>query len=96
MRKTETQRLGDVINQYLDALKLKGKMNQARIGKHWQELMGHNIAKKTEKIYIKNEVLYIYLHSSVLRNELLMMKSKLIDALNKKMGDGYIKEIVLR
>ena len=49
--------------------------------------MGKNAASLTSKLVIKNKVLYVYLDSSVLRNELLMMREKLISRINEMAGE---------
>jgi hypothetical protein len=41
-------------------------------------------------------VLYINLDSSVIRNELMMARSKIVEAINKEMGAEVIKDLVLR
>jgi len=40
--------------------------------------------------------LYVHLNSSVVRNELLMLREALKEQLNKKAGSEVIKDIVLR
>jgi len=54
------------------------------------------VANRTEKISIKEGKLYVYLKSSVVRNELFMMREKLLEELNKRAGEELIKEIILK
>nr|MDA3779178.1 DUF721 domain-containing protein [Bacteroidales bacterium] len=70
MKKNNTQSIGEVIEQYLKALKIDGKMKEARILDQWDKIVGKTIAKTTRDLYIKNRVLSIHLNSSVVRNEL--------------------------
>ena len=58
--------------------------------------MGKAISSRTTKIYIKDHVLYVHLNSSVVRNELLMLREALREKLNQNAGTEVIKEIVLR
>ena len=95
MRKTNTQKIDEVINEYLDSINLKSKMKEARIAGYWEEIMGKTIANKTTNIYLKQKNLYVYVNSSVLRNELMMMREKIINLLNEKMEDNMIDKIVL-
>jgi hypothetical protein len=46
--------------------------------------------------YIKEMILYVHLNSSVVRNELLMLRETLREKLNQKAGSEVIKDIVLR
>lgn len=96
MRKSETHSLKEVVNDYIDHLKIGGKLKETQLLSNWEKIMGKTIAKKTQKIYIKDRVLYISLTSSVLRNELFMMRSKLKERLNESVGAEVLKDIVLR
>jgi predicted nucleic acid-binding Zn ribbon protein len=96
MRRSNTQTIAEVIHEYIDALKIRRKLKESRIEKQWEELMGKNAASLTRKIYVKEGVLYIYLNSSVLSNEILMMRETLIKRINEKAGEELITKIVLR
>jgi predicted nucleic acid-binding Zn ribbon protein len=96
MRRKNTQSLGDVLNEYMDAMKLRKKLKESRIEKDWKEILGNNAASLTRKVYIKDGVLYAYLNSSVLRNELLMMRETLITRINEKAGEEIVKKVVLK
>ncbi|MCX6333768.1 MAG: DciA family protein [Bacteroidia bacterium] len=45
---------------------------------------------------MKDKVLYVHLSSSVVRNELLMLRQALKEKLNEKAGIEVIKDIVLK
>jgi hypothetical protein len=59
-------------------------------------MLGNNIARATTKIFIKDRVLFVYLKSSIVRNELMMLKSSIIKSLNEQAGEKVIDDIVLR
>ena len=96
MRKSNTQKLSEVIDEFLKGSGLSRKLKKARIINHWEELMGKTVANRTKSIYIKNKTLFVHLSSSVLRNELLMMRQEIIDAVNKHAGETIIDNIVLK
>lgn len=77
-------------------MKLGGKLSEAGIINSWEEIVGKAISSRTTKIYIKDHVLYVHLNSSVVRNELLMLREVLKEKLNEKAGSEIIKDIVLR
>jgi predicted nucleic acid-binding Zn ribbon protein len=62
----------------------------------WEEVVGKAISSRTSKMYIKDHILFVHLNSSVVRNELLMLKQALKEKLNEKAGSEVIKDIVLR
>lgn len=96
MRKSNTQKIGEIIDEYLRSSGLIQKLRKARVLNHWEELMGKTIANRTKSIYIKNRTLFVILSSSVLRNELSMMRQEIIDAVNKHAGETIIDNVVLK
>ena len=96
MRKKNTQKLDEVINSYLDKLDIHGKLKEVRLIRSWEETVGKLISKKTDKIYIKDRKLFVYLNSSIARNELSMLKDSLLEHLNEAAGGKIIDDIILK
>ncbi|MFP4604792.1 MAG: DUF721 domain-containing protein [Bacteroidales bacterium] len=96
MRRKNTQRLDEIISSYLKQMDLDGKLKEVKLTSSWEEIVGKLIARKTDKIFIKDRKLFVYLNSSIVRNELSMLKDSLIDELNKKAGDSVIDDIILK
>lgn len=96
MQKSNTQPLKNVIRQYLKALNIDNKLKEIEAVNNWESIIGKTIARATNKIYIKNNILFIYIGSSVIRNELAMIKSGILKAFNDKAGEKLINDIVLR
>jgi len=96
MRKNNTEKIGKVIQDYIEALDVKGKLKEVRLIRSWEEIVGKTIAKKTDNIYIKDGKLFVEMNSSVARNELSILKSSLINRLNEKAGDTIITDIIIR
>ncbi|MBN2349594.1 MAG: DUF721 domain-containing protein [Bacteroidales bacterium] len=96
MQKSNTKRIGEVLREYVESLRMSKKLKEVDIVSHWEEFMGKSVARRTQKIYINNKTLYIHLTSSVLRNELLMMRQMIIDRINDRAGENIINKIVFR
>ncbi len=96
MRKSHTQKIGDVIMECLREMQIDRKLKEVNIVAQWESLMGRTVASRTSKIYIRNHVLYIHVTSSVLKNELIMLRQDIITRLNEKAGEQLIDEIVIR
>ena len=62
----------------------------------WGVLTGPTVVSVTRSIYVKNGVIFVTLDSSIVRAELLMMKGKMLDNLNKMLGEYVITDIVIR
>jgi predicted nucleic acid-binding Zn ribbon protein len=96
MRTSNTQKLGDVIQEYLKVLRLKNRVKEFELIRHWEELLGPVISSKVSRIYIRDRVLFVQVQSAVLRNELFMQQEQLIKTLNEKSGQRIIDRIVFR
>ena len=95
MKRTNTLNIGQVINEVLGEYKIDSKLKETRIIAAWPEVLGP-LAKPTDVLYIKNKVLFVSLLSSVVHNELSMMRSTLIRRLNEKVGEEVIVDIIFR
>ncbi|MBE9468288.1 MAG: DUF721 domain-containing protein [Bacteroidetes bacterium] len=96
MRRQKVEKLGDVISQYLKALRIDKKMKQVSLISAWEEIIGRNVARATNEIFFKKRILFVYLNSAVIRNELLMIKDELKKRLNEHAGENLVDDIVIR
>jgi predicted nucleic acid-binding Zn ribbon protein len=96
MRRSKTISIAEAVNDYIREMNLGDKLSEVGVINSWEETVGKAISSRTTKIYIKDHVLYVHLDSSVVRNELLMLREALREKLNQKAGTEVIKEIVLR
>lgn len=96
MRRSKTISISEAMTDYIKAMNIGGKLNEASVINSWEETVGKAISSRTSKIYIKDKILYVHLKSSVVRNELLMLRQALREKINQKIGEEVIKDIVLR
>lgn len=88
--------LKQVIDSMLDAYKLKNGVNEVRIINEWENAVGSLISQKTDKIFVKRRKLYVYLSSSVIKNELVYAREEIISRLNTAIGESVIDELIVR
>jgi predicted nucleic acid-binding Zn ribbon protein len=88
--------LKEVIEQLVKAYGIGQKLDEAALLNAWDSVVGKLFARHTLNLSIKNRVLYVKMDSSVIRNELMMARSKLVDLLNKEAGKTVIDDIVFR
>jgi predicted nucleic acid-binding Zn ribbon protein len=96
MRRSKTISIAEAMKDYIREMHLEGKLNEVGLINSWEETVGKAIASRTSKIYIREQVLYVHLSSSVVRNELLMLRQALREKLNEKAGSEVIKDIILK
>ncbi|MEI7422957.1 MAG: DUF721 domain-containing protein [Prolixibacteraceae bacterium] len=96
MRRSEIHSLGSAIRTFLKESKFDKKLAEVDVVSSWEEIIGKPIARATSNIYIQNETLHVHLKSSIVRNELFMMRNDIIRAVNEHAGRILVKSIVLK
>ena len=96
MKRKDVKRIDSLLDQFVKSNKLEKGLAEYRLIKSWKDLLGISVAKKTKSLHIHKRKLFVTLHSSVVRNELEMMKDALIARLNEEAGMKVIDDIVLR
>ena len=75
---------------------LETPLNEYRLVNGWSQVLGPTVKFYTKELYIRNQVLYVQVTSSVLRQELMMNRKTLVHRLNEHVGSQVITDIVLR
>lgn len=96
MKRNNTELLADVVRRYLRMSGLETPLNEYRLVDAWKDVVGPAITRYTTNLYIRNQVLYVHLSSSVVRQELMMARGMLIRNLNNQVGSQVIVDIVFR
>ena len=95
-RNKSEERLSDTIGDFINQDKIKPKYFQTSIISVWKELMGEMVAGYTSSIKVSGNKLILVITSGPLKHELAYNKDKLIQKINERMGEDYIKEIIIR
>ena len=96
MERKEIKRIDSLLQQFLKSNKLEKRLCRIQAYQIMERFIGCYVAKKTKDLKIYNRTLFVTLHSSVVRNELEMIKDTLIPRLNEAAGMSVIDEIVFR
>lgn len=96
MERKDVRKLDALLKQFVKSNRLEVGLAEYRLMKSWKDLLGVTVAKKTKSLHIRNRKLFVTLHSSVVRNELSLMKESLIPKLNEAAGMNLIDDVVLR
>ncbi|MCE1200375.1 MAG: DUF721 domain-containing protein [Marinilabiliales bacterium] len=96
MRRSDIHSLGSAIKSYLKENQFDRKIAEVDVVSSWENIIGKPVARATTQIYIQKETLYIHLNSSIVRNELFMMKNDIIRVVNEHAGRIVVKQIVLK
>ncbi len=95
MDREDTKPIGSVLQELLKTEKFSKKINETLLENSWGEVVGEQTALHTQKVYVKNRVLFVKVDSPALKSNLLMMLSQLKKNLNEKVGACVIDDIKL-
>jgi len=96
MERKEVRRIGSLLDEFVKANRLEEGLAEYRLKKSWKKLLGTGISRKTKSLVIKNRRLIVTIQSSVIRNELMMIKDTLLPRLNAEAGHDVIDDIILK
>lgn len=96
MRNSSSKPISEIIRELIQQQNLKPGLDTAKVILAWPEVMGLNVAKETIKVSIHNRILYVSLRSAIVRSELMMLRSDIVAALNRKVGYSVIDNVVFR
>lgn len=94
MSRTNDKTLKEALEQMLKAYKLKHKFDETNAVASWEEVVGKAVSNRTKEIYISNKKLFVRIESSVVKNQLVMMRSQIIQSLNENAESVVVEEIV--
>ncbi|SEN17404.1 Protein of unknown function [bacterium A37T11] len=95
MRRGNDMTIKDAIDQMLEVYKLRRKFDETSLLSFWPEMMGQAIANRTKQLFIRDRKLYIRVESSVIKHELLLIRSQIIRKMNERVGKVVIEEVVI-
>lgn len=95
MRKTNTEKLSDVVMQFIRQEGIETPYNQYRIVMAWPEVMGDLVAKYTNSIYVKNQTLRVQIMSPSLKQNLQSEHRQIARKLNEYVGAQVIEDVEL-
>ncbi|WP_315853167.1 DUF721 domain-containing protein [Mucilaginibacter robiniae] len=84
----------EAIEQMLNVYKIKRRFDETAIIAHWPDIVGKPVANRTSEIFISNKKLFLRIESSVVKNEMVMMRSQIMEKINAEAGEQLIEEII--
>jgi predicted nucleic acid-binding Zn ribbon protein len=94
MRRTNDKSLKEAIEQMLDVYRLRRRYNETSLIAAWPEMMGTAVANRTKEMFIRDRKLFIRIESSVIKNEMVMIRSQILDKMNERAGSKVLDEII--
>jgi hypothetical protein len=88
--------MSEALNDFKSQNKLQKGFEKVDVESAWNTLMGPGVVNYTSQIKFTSGTLFINLTSSVLREELMYGRSKIIDNINEHLGREMVTKLVLR
>jgi len=86
--------LKEAIEQMLHVYKIKRKFDETGIIASWPQLVGKSVANRTKELFIHDKKLFLRIESSVIKNELVLMRMQIINKINEDANAILIEDIV--
>jgi predicted nucleic acid-binding Zn ribbon protein len=94
MRKTNDKTLKDAIEQMMQVYKIKRKFDETGIAALWPDLVGKSVANRTKELFIRDKKLFLRLESSVIKNELMLVRTQIVANINERSGSDLVEDII--
>ena len=78
----------------LQVYKIKRRFDETAVLASWPELVGKPVANRTKELFIHDKKLFLRIESSVIKNELTMMRSQIIEKINEAAKSILVEEII--
>lgn len=94
LRTAETSTVKSAVQDLLNRYKINDKFTATQIISSWGRIMGEPIAKRTDKVYIKDKKLFVKLNSAPLKNELSLSRQKVKALFLREFGEDALEEVI--
>lgn len=94
MRKANDKSIKEAIEQMLLVYKIKRRFDETAIIASWPQLVGKSVANRTKELFIHDKKLFLRIESSVIKNELMLMRTQIINKINEEAKSLLIEEII--
>ncbi|MDO5654662.1 MAG: DciA family protein [Flavobacteriaceae bacterium] len=93
MKKKNEVNIAEAIQYFIREHGMEERILESMAIDGWHDQMGDFMKNYTERIFVKNRVLFIKLNSPALKNELNYGKTKILDYINQFIGKTYLEDV---
>ncbi len=94
MRKANDKSMKEAIEQMLQVYKIKRRFDETAVIADWPQLVGKPVANRTKELFIRDKKLFLRIESSVIKNELMLMRTQIINKINEEAKGVLVDEII--
>lgn len=93
MFRREVKSISDLLNMYLRREGLETPLLQKRAVAAWDSIMGPTIVRYTGDKFIKNQTMFVKITNPALRQDLSMMRTRIVRRINEAVGSQIIADV---
>lgn len=92
----QPQRLGVVLQEFIDRMGYREKIDGVRAVEAWAFLAGPQINARTERVWVRGRRLFVKVRSAPWRHQLHLQRREWCRRLNEELGAEVVEEVVFR
>lgn len=93
-RQASTTTLKEAMGRMLQSYNINEKFDETHLVKSWAKIMGKGVANRTDKIYVKDKIMFVTLNSAPLKHELNNSREKVLQLIEEEFGKPVVKDIL--
>ena len=93
MFRRKVRSLSELLPEILRREGLETPLQQKRLLASWDQVVGEPVAKYTGDKFIKNQTLFVKILNPALRQDLTMMRSRIVKRINETVGSQVIVDV---
>ena len=96
MRRTKAMMMGELLEDFFSRPWVAAKVAEGRLPEVWRECVGDLAADMTTHFELRGRILNVRISSSVLRSELFMRRTALVEEINRVAGVRLVNVVIIK
>lgn len=92
-KRQNTQSIGDAFSHFMRVNGKEELIWEVKAEEAWHTVMGKFFEKYTDKVEVRQRVLYVKINSPAMRQELTFGKSKIIENINEEIKSNFLIDV---
>ena len=93
MFRRKVKSIAELLPEFLRKEGLETPLQQKRLIMSWDSVVGENIAAYCGEKFIKNQTLFVKITNPALRQDLSMMRTRIVQRINQAVGSQVITDV---
>lgn len=95
-KRDTSKKLSTILEEVLRENNMNRQLLEHKASSLWSMVLGPTVNHVTRDVYVHNGVMFVELTSSVVRQELTMIKNRIMKRINEAVGSDVLTDIVFR